>query len=79
MSSPARGPQIGVDYGSRMEGGLLGAMARARERKRAAMARDAEQRAARKARRRQRLLEDNLNQVGKKSKCNTAWAEGPRC
>lgn len=63
MSSPARSPELGVDYSSRMEGGLLGAMGRARERKRAALARDAEQRAARKARRQQRLLENNRNQV----------------
>ncbi|PNW86891.1 hypothetical protein CHLRE_02g100150v5 [Chlamydomonas reinhardtii] len=51
MSSVPHSPQLGVDYGSRMEGGVFGAVARANERKRAKLARDDAARVEAKARR----------------------------
>lgn len=56
MASPAsRAPQLGVDYSSRAEGGIIGAYGRAKERKRATIEREAVEAAAAKERRKRRL------------------------
>lgn len=43
MHTTTRSPQLGVDYHHRAEGGLLGAMQRAKDRKRAKLAQDRQQ------------------------------------